>query len=473
MRVLRTSNLLLLATNVIAIPQKIQGKNVESREEQAGATITVDTSKTYQTIDGFGFSEAFQRANTIVNLPTDKQKEALDLLFSTTTGAGMTILRIGIGSSPDSSSDHMNTIEPKNPGSPSATPNYVWDEKDSGQLFVAKQAVTYGVKTFYADAWSAPGFMKTNGNDANGGSLCGVSGATCKSGDWRQAYADYLVKYVQLYLAAGVKITHLGFLNEPELTTTYASMESSGAQAADFIKVLYPTLQKANLEDVGIACCDAEGWGDQKSMTGSLSSVNSMVNLITSHAYTSQPSSPIGTTHHVWQTEWADLQGAWTAAWYGSGGAGEGMTWANHIHDGITTANCSGYLYWVGAQGGNTNSKLMKIENGVVTPSKRLWAFGQYSRAVRPGAIRVDASAGGMKTTAFKNLDGSVAVLVINSGSSTTVSISFKGFVGTAVKAWVTDNTHDLDSTPADISGGVVTGSVPARGMVSFVVTGA
>ena len=57
----------------------------------------------------------------------------------------------------------------------------------------------YGVKTVYGDAWSAPGFMKTNGKDSGGGSLCGVPGATCASGDWRQAYADYLVKYIQFY----------------------------------------------------------------------------------------------------------------------------------------------------------------------------------------------------------------------------------------------------------------------------------
>lgn len=60
--------------------------------------------------------------------------------------------------------------------------------------------------------------MKTNGNDANGGSLCGVSGATCSSGDWKQAYADYLVQYVKFYAQEGVNITHLGFLNEPDLT---------------------------------------------------------------------------------------------------------------------------------------------------------------------------------------------------------------------------------------------------------------
>lgn len=251
-------------------------------------------------------------------------------------------------------------------------------------------------------------------------------------------------------------------------------MLSSGAQAADFIKILYPTLQKANLSDqVGIACCDAEGWNDQKSMTGSLSSINNMVSLITGHSYTSQPTSPISTPHHVWETEWADLNGAWTAAFYASGGAGEGLTWANNIHTGLTSANCSGYLYWVGAQGGSTNSKLIKIESNTVTPSKRLWAFGQFSRAVRPGAVRVGTSGGNLKTSAFKNLDGSVAVLVINGGNAAaSVSLTFQGYNATAVKAFLTDNSHDLNATSAQLLSGVVAGDIPARAMVSFVVSG-
>lgn len=41
--------------------------------------------------------------------------------------------------------------------------------------------------------------MKSNGKDTDGGSLCGVSGTSCSSGDWKQAYANYLVKYIQLY----------------------------------------------------------------------------------------------------------------------------------------------------------------------------------------------------------------------------------------------------------------------------------
>jgi O-glycosyl hydrolase len=126
--------------------------------------VTIDANSKLQKIDGFGFSQAFGRAKEFQTAPSGMQKQALDYLFSTTTGAGFSIIRnrIGSGGSGDS-------IEPNNPGSPSATPNYVWDNDDKGQVWFTKQAVAYGVKTIYADAWSAPGFMKTSGNEASPG----------------------------------------------------------------------------------------------------------------------------------------------------------------------------------------------------------------------------------------------------------------------------------------------------------------
>jgi O-glycosyl hydrolase len=246
------------------------------------STVTVDLSKTYQTMDGFGTSETFQRANQMKALSPELQRYSLDLLFNRTSGAGFSILRNGIGSSPDSSSDHMVSIQPKSPGGPTAAPKYVWDGNDNSQVWVSTEAAkTYGVKIFYANAWSAPGYMKTNNNDANGGSLCGVTGATCSSGDWKQAYANYLVQFITYYKELGVDYTHVGFLNEPDLTTSYASMRSNGQQAADFIKVLRPALDKANYTDVKIACCDAEGWSSQSGMMGSLNSVNAQLGTIT------------------------------------------------------------------------------------------------------------------------------------------------------------------------------------------------
>ncbi|OAA66524.1 glycoside hydrolase family 30 protein [Niveomyces insectorum RCEF 264] len=442
---------------------------------QAGGTVTVDLGKTYQIMNGFGTSEAFQRAVQISKLSDTEQRHALDLLFSREKGAGLTILRNGIGSSPDMSADHMVSIATKSPGSPSKPLIYNWDGSDNKQLWLAQEAThTYGVPYIYADAWSAPGYMKTNGNDANGGSLCGVSGATCSSGDWRQSYADYLVRYIQFYKEANVTITHVGFLNEPELTTQYASMRSSGAQAADFIKVLSPTLDKANLSYVHIACCDAEGWNDQVGMLGQLRSVDDQIGLITAHSYTSSPGGPMNTRHPVWQTEAADLNGAWTASY--TGGAGGGETWANNIYQAVVNANCSGYLYWVGVQGGNTNSKLVRIDGGTVKPSKRLWVFANWSRFVRPGAVRVGASGApsGVKTSAFHNVDGAVAVQFLNGGGGTAkVSVKVSGGTAapTVVKAWLTDNTHDLEALDASITDGVASASIPGHSMVTLVLT--
>jgi glucuronoarabinoxylan endo-1,4-beta-xylanase len=80
-------------------------------------------------------------------------------------------------------------------------------------------------------SWSAPGYMKTNGDEANGGSLCGLAGAACASGDWRRAYANYLVQYTRFYAQEGITIDDIGFTNEPDFTATYSSMRFTPAQA--------------------------------------------------------------------------------------------------------------------------------------------------------------------------------------------------------------------------------------------------
>ena len=72
--------------------------------------ITIDSTTKYQTIDGFGISEAFGEASYLRSLPSAVQQQVLNDLFSTSTGAGLDILRNMISSSSDSS------IEPTNPG---------------------------------------------------------------------------------------------------------------------------------------------------------------------------------------------------------------------------------------------------------------------------------------------------------------------------------------------------------------------
>jgi O-glycosyl hydrolase len=91
--------------------------------------VIVDGAITYQTIDGFGACGAFKAASHIhgsTGLSPDQQKAVLDLLFSPTTGAGLSIWRNEIGSSstavgggPDDG-DNVPSIEPNDPGGPDA-----------------------------------------------------------------------------------------------------------------------------------------------------------------------------------------------------------------------------------------------------------------------------------------------------------------------------------------------------------------
>jgi O-glycosyl hydrolase len=111
----------------------------------------------------------------------------------------------------------------------------------------------YGASVF-ADAWSAPGFMKTNDSAVNGGAVCGVTGATCRSGDWRQAYANYLVQYAKGYAAAGVPLTYEGPENEGNLSVPQDSMIMSPARTANVMAILGATLARSGLS-TRAECC--------------------------------------------------------------------------------------------------------------------------------------------------------------------------------------------------------------------------
>ena len=116
---------------------------------------------------------------------------------------------------------------------------------------------------------------------------------------------------------------------------------------------------------------------------------------------------------------------------------------------------------------------MVHINNGKVEPSKRLWALGQWSRFVRPGAVRVgtSGSASGMKIAAFRNVDGSVATVLINSGSAAKVSVKLGGGGGAAsVKAWVTDNSNAIGELAATFEGGTGSASIPSRSIVTIVL---
>ncbi|HET9169905.1 MAG TPA: RICIN domain-containing protein [Actinospica sp.] len=447
----------------------------------AADTASINGATTYQTIAGFGASEGFGEAASVMNAPSSVQQQALDDLYSPTNGAGLTILRNEIGA------DQGNTIEPNNPGGPGATPNYVpmsQTNQDQGQLWFAQQIKSrYGVSDVYADAWSAPGYMKTNGSAANGGQVCGSAGASCSSGDWRQAYANYLVQYARDYAAAGVPLTYVGPSNEPDYTANYDSMTMSPAQMASVLDVLGPTVRGSGLS-TQISCCAATGWpvsGQYAAAIESDPAALAATAVLTSHGYSGAPTTPMsGWTKPAWETEWSTFEG-FSSAW-DDGTDASGMTWAQHIYQGLTGANLSAYLYWWGSttpSENGDNEGLLEINGNSVIPTGRLWAFANFSRFVRPGAVRIGASTSNsaVELSAFKNTDGSLSIVALNTGSGSdalTYSLANTGVAnGATVTPYLTNGSNTVAAQgTTTVSNGAFSATVPGRSIVTYVIKG-
>jgi O-glycosyl hydrolase len=467
-----------LATGIATIAGAGSLIGISQLPASAASTVSVNGSTTYQTIDGFGMSEAFDQANSIRNLASTAQRQALDLLFNPNTGAGFSILRSIIPS------DAGNTMEPNAPASPSAPPTYVWngnsDATDEGQLWLAKQAKTYGVTDFYNDAWSAPGFMKTNNSESNGGSLCGTPGASCGSGDWRQAYANYLVQHARNWASVGLTPSYVGFVNEPSLTTSYSSMLVNPSQAASFLSVFSPAMAASGLS-TKVACCDTLGFNLLPSYVSAVSgnsAANSDVGLFTSHGYSNGPSTPVSTGgRRVWESEWSVNGSNWDTAW-DDGTEDAGFTWAQRIQTGMTGANLNAFLYWWGISSTSHDSALIGLSGSTLTPSKRYYAFVNFSRFIRPGAVRIGASSGdaNLSVSAYRNPDGSTAIVALNAANSAvsaTYSVSNTGASDGTVTPYLTNSGSSTAAQPAlPLSGGSFTATVPARSLVTYRIVG-
>lgn len=191
-------------------------------------------------------------------------------------------------------------------------------------------------------------------------------------------YADYLVQYWKFYNQSSVRITNLGFFNEPIISPNYASMNTNGTQAADFIRILGKTIEREGI-DVELNCCDDEGWNEQEGLMAGLQAKDASeksgedyLSVITGHGYESAATYPLSTSLRTWQSEWADLSGGFTPyTFWNSSGPGEGLTWASHIQIAFASANVSAFLYWIGAENSTTNSGLINMINDEVIPSKR------------------------------------------------------------------------------------------------------
>jgi glucosylceramidase len=190
-------------------------------------TITVDKSKTYQQMDGFGFALTGGSAMLINKMSPAAQAQLLKELFGVgKTDIGVSYLRISIGAS--DLDDHVFSYDDLPAGETDADLKKFSLAPDKQALIpVLKKilAINPHIKIM-ASPWSPPAWMKTN-DSTGGGHLKPV---------YYHTYSQYLIKYIKGMAANGINIDALTIQNEPLNPKNNPSMVMEASEQGDFIK---------------------------------------------------------------------------------------------------------------------------------------------------------------------------------------------------------------------------------------------
>ena len=141
---------------------------------------------------------------------------------------------------------------------------------------------------------------------------------------------------------------------------------------------------------------------------------------------------------------------------------------ASEVHNAMVTGQFNAYIWWY------IKRSYGFINNGALT--KRGDCIAQWSKFVRPGFYRVDATASpasGLSLSAFKS-DSSVVVVVVNTGgSASTLSISMPGASVSSFTKYTTSSSKSLanDGT-VSASNGSLSVSFDASSVTTLVGAG-
>jgi len=406
-------------------------------------TITVDPSRSYQTMDGFGASITDSSAHVLYSLQGKVRDAAMSDLFSPTHGDGLSVLRQPMGAS-DFVAGGFYTYNDLAPGQTDYGMRHFSIAHDQPQILpLLRQALRLNpaIKVI-ATPWSPPAWMKTNQ------SLIG--GRLIDDPRVYDAYARYFVDYVQAYRHAGVPIYAVTVQNEPQNRNPsgYPGMDLPVAQEAKLINALGPALQAAGL-DTKILGYDhnwSEHPGDIASTPpGETPETEYAADLLTSSAGRWLA----GTAFHCYsgdQTRQTALheafpdKGVWFTECSGSHGPtdppaqvfSDTLKWhARNLVLGVTRNWGKTVVNWnlaLDPSGGphnggcDTCTGVITVGPGqTVTRNAEYYTLGHLARFVKPGAVRIASTSfgttgwnGQIMDAAFRNPDGSTVLVVHN-----------------------------------------------------------
>jgi len=393
--------------------------------------VLVDLTQHEQRIDGFGASSAWT-ANNISDAEAD-------LLFSPTAANGIALSLLRIQIKPEGITQEMGT---------------------------ARKAIARGAAV-WAAPWSPPGEWKTKGTTTDGGFL---------RPEYRQDWADRLAAFAQTMSTEAVPLVALSVQNEPGFVEKWDTCEWDPSGLVEFVRdYLGPALDARGLS-TPIMAPETQNWGLFDSYASAFAAdagAMQYLGFFAAHNYGGSPhtvDAVQATGKPVWQTEVSDSTPL-------DVGMDSALKYGEMIHRNLVAGRVSAWHYWWlrPTTDESTNSALLAA--GQLT--RRAYVLGNWSRFVRPGALRVAAAETPQAyvfVTAFIDpASRQLAVVVINKAAyQVEQSFTIAGGAVDEVTPWLTSAGTALQSQPAVlvIDGGF-TVKLPARSVTTFVATAA
>ncbi len=385
------------------------------------ATVTIDATKTYQTIEGLGGATAFYEGW----IPAHPYQQ--EIYTNAFAGLNLSMLRLG---------DWYRY----------QTPLAGFDSAADVIVANANRVLGHPVPVFMS-SWAPPAFLKSNGQTGNGGTLVMTNGGFAYTN-----FAQYWYDSINAYQSNGVSLTWMSIQNEPDWAASYDScvfypneQTVDGTNYASYSKALDATFQRlTNLPSpprILAPECVGIGFNDVQNFAATMHS-NSFYG-VTHHLYggstDGSPDGYIGNLialtnvfpgkpHFMTEIGYPDM-----------------ISTACLIHNCLTVEQDAGFNYWslVWPFPGDA---LVQIENpynlsswtnappGVTTQSHgwwltpAYWAMKHFSYFIQPGYRRVSAgdNDSNVRSSAYLSPDGlRLVVVLINTNAAASSSMNF------------------------------------------------
>jgi glucosylceramidase len=406
-----------------------------------GADVTVDDASTAQTWEGFGGAFNEMGWNDLSMLSQADRDTAIELLYGA-DGARFVFGRIPIGASDYAMDRYTDDETSSGSDDQLASFSIARDMERLIPYVEAAQAVKPSIR-FWASPWTPPTWMK-QGPFSAGNMPSPFDGGTMKSdAATMQAFAQYLIAFVQAYAQQGITIEAISAQNEPNYTGTYPTCGWSPAPYTTFIgQYLGPAVAGAGLT-TKIMLGTFNGGGSDRSIVSSVMGDATARSYIKVLGYQwGMQGDVAGAKHYdlpVWQTEHKCGNYPWETP-FDAASAPNDQAYAVEswglIRDWIR-AGVTAYSAWnmvldtVGVGIDSTRvwpqDALLVVDTSaktlIVTPA--YYVFRHVSQFVAPGA-KVLATTGG-DALAFKNPDGSLVAVMYNAASAKMMTVALAG----------------------------------------------